>query len=322
MPETNWKKINQYLLIAFGISWASALMMRFSQIQYGSAESLSIIELLYIPDPAISAFIVQKFFWNGSLADFGFTLKGVSWKWVFLYTPLIYLTFFLGSLFTIYLAGNQFHLSQFGYLDFSNDHFIEYIKQAMEAQGKEAVFPFPLEQLQQLPVNISSFVLIGGIMAAILVGYTLNLPFTFGEELCWRGLLLKETQHMGFWKSNLFIGSIWGLWHAPIIMVGHNYPHYPHVGIGMMVLFCVSMSFVQSYIRFKTKTIFGPSAFRGMINASSGMSLLFISSSNELFGSLAGIAGIAGASLVIIYILIFDRKFITDFKNFELPASV
>ena len=73
MPETNWKKINQYLLIAFGISWASALMMRFSQIQYGSAEAITIIALLYMPAPAIAAFIVQKFFWNGSLVDFGFT---------------------------------------------------------------------------------------------------------------------------------------------------------------------------------------------------------------------------------------------------------
>jgi membrane protease YdiL (CAAX protease family) len=320
MPQTNWKKINQYLIIAFGISWASALMMRFSQIQYGSAEAITIIALLYMPAPAIAAIIVQKFFWNGSLADFGFTLKGVSWKWVFLYTPLIYVTFFLGSLLTVFFLGNQLHILPFGYLDFSNEHFTEYIKHAMEAQGKEINFRF--EKLDELHINISSFLLFFGIIAALIAGYTFNIPFTFGEELGWRGLLLRETQHLGFWKSNLFIGSIWGLWHAPIIMIGHNYPLHPHIGIGMMVLFCVGLAFVQSYIRFKTKTIWGSSALHGMINASSGLSLLLIASPNDLFGNIAGIAGVIGASLVLIYILIFDRKFIADFRNFELLPTV
>ncbi len=59
-----------------------------------------------------------------------------------------------------------------------------------------------------------------------------------------------------------------------------------------------------------------------MINASGGMSLMLIASSNELFGSIAGIAGVSGAILVLVYILIFDRKFIADFKSFELPAAV
>ena len=35
-----------------------------------------------------------------------------------------------------------------------------------------------------------------------------------------------------------------------------------------------------------------------------------------------GIAGVLGASLVLIYILIFDRKFIAEFKNFEMSPSV
>ncbi|MFI5164461.1 MAG: type II CAAX prenyl endopeptidase Rce1 family protein [Bacteroidia bacterium] len=320
MPETNWKKINQFLLIAFGISWASALMMRFSQIQYGSGEAITIIALLYMPAPALAAILVQKFFWNGSLAEFGFTLKGVSWKWLFLFTPIIYLVFFLGSLAAIYFLGNKFDVSLFGYLDFSNEHFREFIKKALEAQGKDS--SFQLEKLMRLPINYASLVLVAGIIAALIAGYTLNLPFTFGEELGWRGLLQKETQPWGFWKSNLFIGSIWGLWHGPIIMMGHNYPNYPILGIGMMVLFCVSVSFVQSYIRFKTKTIFGPSAFHGMINASAGMSAMLIASPNELFGSIAGIAGMIGALLMLIYILIFDRKFISDFRNFESTPPV
>ena len=316
MPETNWNKINQFLSFAFGIAWASALFMRFSQMQYGSPESLTIVAFLYMPAPAIAAIIVQRFFYNKSLSEFGFTIQNVSWRWIFLYSPLLYLTFFLGALGIIALLGNQFQIAQFGHLDFSNDHFWGFIKETLQAQGKDSLGY--IEKIQNLNINYASVLLIVGIFIAYIVGFTINLPFTLGEELGWRGLLQKETQHWGFWKSNLFIGSLWGLWHGPIIMMGHNFPNYPVIGIGMMVLFCISLAFVQSYIRFKTKTVFGPAAFHGMINASSGMTLLLIASPNELFGSIAGLAGVFGALLVLIYILIFDKKFIADFKTFEL----
>jgi len=327
MPETNWNKINQFLLITFGIAWASAFYMRFSQIQYSSDESLAIIAFLYMPAPAIAAYIVQRLMRNESLENFGFTIKGISWIWTLLYTPLLYLLFFLGSLLVIYFLGNQFRILQFGYLDFSNEHFFDFLAQTLKKQGNEGMFP--IEKLRQIPLAISPFVLVVGLAMAYLVGFTINLPFSLGEELGWRGLLQKETEHWGFWKSNLFIGSIWGLWHGPIIMMGHNFPNYPIAGIGVMILFCISLSFVQSYIRVKTKTVFGPAAFHGMMNASSGITLMLIVSQNELLGSISGIAGIAGALLVLIYILIFDRKFISDFSagsssdsNFNSPPAV
>ena len=313
MPKTNWNKLNQFLAIAFGISWASAFFMRSSGMLYGSGESITIIALIYMPAPAIAALLVQRFIRNEPLIDLGLTIKGVSWKWIFLYSPLTYLVFFLVSLIAIFVLGNQFHISPFGHLDFSNKHFFDYMREALKQQGSQ--MSFPLEKLEKMPLSFSPLILFAGIIMAFIAGYTINLPFTLGEELGWRGLMQKETRHWGFWKSNLFIGSIWGLWHGPIIMMGHNYPHYPLIGIGMMVLLCVSLSFIQSYIRFKTKTVLGPAAFHGMINASSGITLLLIVSPNELFGSIAGIAGIAGALLVLIYILLFDWKFVSDFKG-------
>ena len=313
MPETNWIKINQYLLFAFGIAWASLFIMRLSNVEFGSGESLTVITLFYMTAPAIAAMIVQRVFWRSTLDEFGFTLKNVSWKWIFLFTPLIYCVFFLGALLIIFLLGNKLHIPQFGHLDFSNEHFFDFLENTMKTQKNDALFP--LEKLQQMPVSFAPFILMVGMIMAFLVGYTINLPFTLGEELGWRGLMQKETQHWGFWRSNLFIGSLWGLWHGPLIMMGHNYPNYPILGIGLMILFCISLSFVLSYIRFKTKTVWGPAAFHGMINASSGISIMLIVSANELVGSIAGIAGITSALLVLVYILVFDKKFISDFGN-------
>ncbi len=58
-----------------------------------------------------------------------------------------------------------------------------------------------------------------------------------GEELGWRGFLLKQCSYMDFWKMSLVIGIIWGLWHAPIIIQGYNYPQNPVIGVFMMIGF-------------------------------------------------------------------------------------
>ncbi len=320
MQETNWNKINQFLLLAFGIAWTSAFVMRYSHIEYGSESSITGLAFFYMPAPAIAAYIIQRIIARESLQEIGFTLKGISWIWSLLYTPLLYTLFFFGVFLSIYLLGNTLHISQFGHLDFTNEHFFEFLKKTLTNEQNESLYP--IDKLEKMNMPFSPLILIAGVFIAFIAGYTINLPFTLGEELGWRGLLLHETRHWGFWKSNLFIGSLWGLWHGPIIMMGHNYPNYPVIGIGVMVILCIGLSFTMSYIRYKTKTVFGPAAFHGMINASAGISLILIASPNELFGSIAGFAGALGTLLVLAYIYIFDQQFIIDFADTRPPDSV
>ena len=46
----------------------------------------------------------------------------------------------------------------------------------------------------------------------------------FGEEWGWRGYLLPRLMPLGKWKAYLLVGLIWGLWHAPLVAIGFNYP--------------------------------------------------------------------------------------------------
>jgi membrane protease YdiL (CAAX protease family) len=75
---------------------------------------------------------------------------------------------------------------------------------------------------------------------AILIAPIVNSLFTFGEEYGWRGYLLPKLMPLGSPKAILLSGVIWGLWHAPIIAMGHNYgveyPGYPWAGI--LAWFC------------------------------------------------------------------------------------
>src|SRR5690625_5122017 len=63
---------------------------------------------------------------------------------------------------------------------------------------------------------------------SLIGGITINAIFAFGEEIGWRGFLLREFQLLGFWKASLLIGIIWGVWHEPLILFArHNYSCTP-----------------------------------------------------------------------------------------------
>jgi len=54
-----------------------------------------------------------------------------------------------------------------------------------------------------------------GYVVAVLIGMVLGSPL--GEEPGWRGFALSRLQqHMGPFKGSLLLGTLWGLWHAPL----------------------------------------------------------------------------------------------------------
>ena len=57
----NWKKVNLYILIAFGFCWSIALIMKLAHIEYGSTTSFIMIGGLYMPGPALATFVIQRY---------------------------------------------------------------------------------------------------------------------------------------------------------------------------------------------------------------------------------------------------------------------
>ena len=79
---------------------------------------------------------------------------------------------------------------------------------------------------------------VGGtsIVIALLLTPLVNTPLLLGEELGWRGWLWDRWRGLGFWRNVVATGVVWGLWHAPIVALGHNYPGQPVSGPLLMVL--------------------------------------------------------------------------------------
>ena len=312
----NWNKIGIFLAIAFGISWLSGALIYFGGIEYGNFLSIIIVACFYMPAPAIAALIVQKYIYKEPLADIGLKWPGINWKWIGA-TVFISISFILGTLGVIWVAGNQLGQASFGTLDFSADGILQKIAEiAIESAGGSDL-PIDIEaELEKMPFKIAALpLMLLSFVSAIIAAFSVNLPFMFGEEFGWRGLLLEETRQLGFFKSNLFIGVVWGLWHAPIILMGHNYPEYPVIGVGMMVLFCVALAFPFAYVRDKTNSILGPCVMHGMINGTAAMTLYFVWGGHSLVTGMTGVAGLIVIVSVGIGILVFDPTFARNYTT-------
>ncbi len=150
----------------------------------------------------------------------------------------------------------------------------------IEAQGVK--LPMPADTLLMLTLAVN-----------LPIGIVINsLVLTFSEELGWRGWLQPKLAHLGFWKSSLLIGVIWGLWHAPIIVMGYNFPGLGIYGAALMCAFCVAITPYLAIIREGGAGAWGAGAFHGAINAVVGVSFLFLTKPEWPWNGLLGLGGL------------------------------
>ncbi len=100
-----------------------------------------------------------------------------------------------------------------------------------------------------------------------------SLFFALGEELGWRGYLQKEWVASNPLFSFLLIGVIWGWWHLPGILLGHNYPEYPLMGGFLFMPFVTILFSISFGVAFQLKrVIWVPVIFHGAVNISAEIS--------------------------------------------------
>jgi membrane protease YdiL (CAAX protease family) len=110
----------------------------------------------------------------------------------------------------------------------------------------------------------------------LILGPVLNVYLTMGEELGWRGFLLPRLMPLGQWRALGWVGVIWGLWHAPIILQGYNYPRHPVLGVLLMTVFCTFMSFIIGWIYLRTRSPWSAAVAHSALNAWAALPLLFL----------------------------------------------
>ena len=163
------------------------------------------------------------------------------------------------------------------------------------------------EQLTRFP----AIVMMGlTLVSGLTMGVTINAVAAFGEEYGWRNYLVGALREVKFWKAALFIGVVWGIWHFPLILMGHNYPNEPQWGVMLMVVFCVLAGVLELYFVLKAKSMIVAAIMHGTINAVSGMTIYFTLGGNDFLNGLAGLSGFIVMAVAIFCIWIYD-KYIT-----------
>ncbi len=148
------------------------------------------------------------------------------------------------------------------------------------------------------------------LVLGIFLAPLINIITTSGEEIGWRGYLLPKLMERYSARVSIIIsGIIWGIWHAPIIAMGHNYglgyPSAPWGGILAMVVFCLFIGSFFSFLAIRTGSFLPAAMAHGSLNGFAAISVFFtIGTPSPFIGPLpTGIIG--GIGLIIVGVICF-----------------
>ena len=145
-------------------------------------------------------------------------------------------------------------------------------------------------------------------LSALLLGPAINAVLTLSEELGWRGYLFDQLRPMGFWRISIVTGVLWGVWHMPIIWLGHNYPDAPILGSLAFIGLCTLMSPLYTWVRIKTKSVWGAGLFHGTINGAAGYFILLQTPVEMPWMGLVGIGGYLAAAISVVCVYAVWRR--------------
>jgi membrane protease YdiL (CAAX protease family) len=265
-PSLFDRQILLFLALCFGFSWAiGALTWKLGGL---ASPFGGLLIFVFMWGPAFAALICTWAFdrsrWKQAL---GFlSMPNWVWLWAVGLAALIVVGATLLS-----LLGPEVHWIGF----------TEGFRTVLEAQGlTEDKLPMPLTTLVLLQLVVG-----------LPIGIAINGVLLLSEELGWRGWLYDRWRGFGFWRGNLAIGFVWGLWHAPIIAMGHNYPDQPIAGIFIMIGFCLALAPIVGWFREVGRSVFAASIFHGTINALAGVGLMVVSNTKMPWTGVVGIGG-------------------------------
>jgi CAAX protease family protein len=278
----NVRKVGLFLGLAYAFAWT----VGFSFFALGgklASPAFLAVGVVYMWAPAVAAIITHKGIWKEPLADLGLKTPRIPWLVVAWLGPVFLVL--LSIALSLTLPGISLAPGLDGLLAALAD-----ILPALEVAKVQ-------RHLQSTFLAKPGMLLLITFAQVLLAGPTVNAGAAFGEELGWRGFLVRELNPLGFWRSSFVIGFFWGLWHLPVIVNGHNYPGHPLVGPIMMTLLTMLLSPIVGYVRLRAGSVFAAAVFHGTFNAAAGL-VIFLKGGTMLLTGITGVVGIATLLLV------------------------
>lgn len=301
-----------FLLLAVGTSWGIYAVGKWG---FGVSSGLgwTVTSALFMLGPALAAVVHRRR--NGpSWSALGVVRTGIRWKWMGIAVAIAMALPPL-TLFFNWLLGDVMRLHRFGHTAISKAMVLSTVEAQLAASDATAGRTgTALEQLSAMPLNGIAILLIA-LVAGAVAGCTVNFVFAMGEELGWRGTLYHYTRRWGLWKHVGFTGLVWGLWHAPLILAGHNYPDHPVIGVGFMCLLTTALALPLAWVRFRSGCVWSAGVFHGTVNGVAGSSMLFTQGASSMAGGAAGVSAVLGLILISALLFLLDPQFRAQFSK-------
>jgi membrane protease YdiL (CAAX protease family) len=97
---------------------------------------------------------------------------------------------------------------------------------------------------------------VGGLIAVFAVGIVVSLVVVSGEEIGWRGYMLTRLIDSGVPRPVLVSGSIWALWHVPLVLAGvYAAGPSPLLSAVLLMVGITSFGYVIARMRLDTGSI-------------------------------------------------------------------
>ncbi|GAA0534389.1 abortive infection protein [Saccharopolyspora subtropica] len=167
------------------------------------------------------------------------------------------------------------------------------LQQALTAQG--------------VPLSAGTVVLVQ-LLAMVLLAPLINSVVAFGEEWGWRGWLLPRLTGAGTVRALLVSGLVWGVWHAPLTLLGYNYPQLGPLAAVVFAGFCTVYGVVMGWLRLRSGSVWPPVLAHGAFNASAGLPMLVGSAAEPPNLLVAGSTGLLGWVLFAVLGMVVLRR--------------
>jgi membrane protease YdiL (CAAX protease family) len=300
VEKINKKRIFIFLAFAFGISWATGLIIYLNGglensptfNLAGTQISLALILLAttYMFGPAVANVITRLITKEGTENLF-LQPRFENKRWFYYLAA-----WFLPGLLTL-IGLILFFLIFPNYFDSD----LSSLKDMLSESGQTgSINPWLVTVIQTIQ--------------ALLISPLLNALPTFGEEFGWRGYLQPKLMPLGSRKAVLLTGIIWGAWHWPVILMGYNYGRdyfgSPFLGPLAMVWFTLSLSVIFGWLTIKSESVWTAVIAHGALNGIASLGLIFIKGTPDpLLGPApVGIIGGLGLTLTAILLLLLPSS--------------
>lgn len=267
--------VRLFLVLTFSLSWGVSLLAW----SVGITEHRSGLQgtgMAFMMGPAIAAFVCTLLYDRGArLSALG--LAGwPSVRWMAAAAALPFVAIGLAMVVAVGMTDLVFQPNE------------SILGPNAMAYGPETAAGFPWLGVTMFLVFLGTWILI---RAAPQIPW-----YLISEEIGWRGWLYGRWRHFGFWPCAAAIGLVWGVWHAPLVLIGLISPGggLPWVGVPLMVLSCLSLTPVIHLVRERGGSVIHAAVFHAVFNGAAPLPRLFIAAPEDPWSRLGGPGGLGG----------------------------